>query len=118
MQAALLCAACTSRVVPAMEIVSEAQTFAFPGEHAGWARDVEPWRKWPSWRAVLCSGRHHESRVFAAQMLDLHGRVKVQGASRTRTVGAGMLDVGALSDTWALTVRQMSCCWTSSCTAI
>jgi len=70
-------------VVSAIKIVSGAQTLLFPANAPVGQETWSPGERWPSWRAVLYSGRHHESRACTAQVLDDHGTVKVQRLSRT-----------------------------------
>ena len=101
-------------MVSAMEIASEAQTLLFPANAPVGQETWSPGESGP--RGGWCDTAG-ESRAFAAQVLNYHGTVKVQRLSRTHG-GAGMLDDGAPSGAWALTVPHMSCCWASFCTAI
>jgi hypothetical protein len=70
-------------VVSAMGTVSEAQTLLFPANTPVGQETWSPGQRWPSWRAVRYSGRHHESSAFTAHVLNYHGTMKVQRLSRT-----------------------------------
>lgn len=103
-------------VVSAMRIVSEAQTFAFPGERAGWAGTWSPGGgpRGP-WRAVLCTaGGITDPAPSRLRRYPLPRYGEAAAPLAHACVVAGMLDDGAQLRPAALIVRQMSCCWPSS----
>ena len=63
-----------------MRIVSEAQTLLFP---ANMPVGQAAWRKWPSWRAVLCraGGITHP----ASRLVSIQGKVKLLLLLHTQT---------------------------------